>query len=567
MNVDGDKIICLHQTFNMKKISVLPFILTVSAFSAQVISGTIISKNENQPVPYVKIGVEKKTTGTISDGKGNFSIDLTGSDPQQKVKIEVPGYEIYEETVQDFKKHDQQKVFLNEKTKTIKEIAIKPKKLVDKNWGIKTKTKSVLYFVNPAGDNTNFLGETALEFNAKKRSKIKNINLNIARFNSTEPIIMRYSIYSEKNGFPDKNILDEEITVELTEDMIKDGTYTLDVNDHNIWVNGKFFVGIQFLKAFNGSIKISAALFKTGFMRKFYGDWEKMTLAAPAINIDVKMDKNGKDTKDDDGGYADDEISQRWAADNSKNIEEADKSIYGKNGSAGKYLKLKDTDLYYEIYGEGEPLVLLHGNSGSIKDYYQQIPVLSKQYKVIAVDTRGQGKSKDASKKDFTYKLFADDVKALADELKLHKINIVGWSDGGNTGLEFALKYPDHLNKLVTIGANAFPEGVEDKLIERFTNQMKQLNDMAPEETLGERRLLKIMLTQPNISKNDLNKIKSPVLVIAGDRDVIKPDHTEFLSKQIPNAEKKIYTDTTHMVPYEKPDQLNADILNFLGKK
>ncbi len=540
----------------------------VSAFNAQVISGTIISKNENQPVPYVKIGVEKKTTGTISDGKGNFSIDLTGLDPQQKVKIEVPGYETYEEAVQDFKNHDQQKVFLNEKTKTIKEIAIKPKKLVDKNWGVKTKTKSVLYFVNPASKTAGFLGETALEFNAKKRSKIKNINLNIAKYSFTEPVLMRYSIYSEKDGFPDKSLLDEEITVELTEDMIKDGTFSLDVNNHNIWVQGKFFVGINFLKEFNGYIKISAALFKTGFIREFYDDWKKVTLAAPAINIDVKMDKNGKDTKDDDGGYADNnEVSQGWAADNSKNIEEADKSIYGKNDSAGKYLKLKDTDLYYEVYGEGEPLVLLHGNSGSIKDYYQQIPVLSKQYKVIAVDTRGQGKSKDTSKRDFTYKLFADDVKALADELKLDKINIVGWSDGGNTGLEFALKYPDRLNKLVTIGANAFPEGVEDKLIERFTNQMKQLKDMAAEETFGERRLLKIMLTEPNISKTDLNKIKSPVLVIAGDRDVIKPDHTEFISKQIPNAEKKIYNDTTHMVPYEKPDQLNTDILNFLGKK
>lgn len=551
----------------MEKLNILSFILTVSVFNAQVISGTIISKNENQPVPYVKIGIEKRTTGTISDDKGNFSIDLTGLDPDQKVKIEVPGYELYEEAVQEFKKHDQQKVVLNEKTKTIKEIAIKPKKLVDKNWGVTTKTKSILYFVNPVDDKAGFLGETALEFNAKKRSKIKNINLNIARYVSTEPVLMRYSIYSEKDGYPDKNILDEEITVQLTEDMIKDGTFTLDVNDHNIWVKGKFFVGINFLKAFNGNIKISAALFKTGFIREFYGDWKKMTIAAPAINIDVKMDKSGKDTKDDDGGYADDDVSQAWLADNSKNIAEADKSIYGKNDSAGKYLKLKDTDLYYEVYGTGEPLVLLHGNSGSIKDYYQQIPVLSKQYKIIAVDTRGQGKSKDTSKKDFTYKLFADDVKALADELKLDKVNIVGWSDGGNTGLEFALKYPERLNKLVTIGANAFPEGVEDKLIERFTSQMKQLNDMASGETFNERRLLKIMLTQPGISKDDLNKIKSKVLVIAGDRDVIKPDHTEFISKQIPNAEKKIYKDTTHMVPYEQPDQLNADILSFLSKK
>ncbi|MET3035403.1 alpha/beta fold hydrolase [Chryseobacterium sp. NRRL B-14859] len=549
----------------MKKPNALFFLFSIYSFNAQVISGTVISKNENKPFPYVKIGVEKENTGVISDEQGHFSIDLSTLAPQKKIIIEVPGYELYTEAVEDFKKHDVQKIFLKEKIKNIKEIALKPKKLIDKNWGVNTKTKSVLYSVNPELNKDSFLGETALEFNAKKRSRITNINLNIARYVSREPVLMRYSIYSEKNGFPDKNILDEEITVELTEDMIKDGTYTLNVNDHNIWVQGKFFVGIQFLKAFDGNIKISAALFKTGFIREFYGDWKKMTIAAPAINIDVKMDKNGDTGKDEDA-YSDD-LDQEWIRDNSKNIQEANQSIYGKNKSAGSYLKLKDTDLYYEVYGEGEPLVLLHGNSGSIKDFYQQIPVLAKKYKIIAVDTRGQGKSVDTSKKDFTYKLFADDVKALADHLKLNTVNIVGWSDGGNTGLEFALKYPESLNKLITIGANAFPEGVEDKLIKRFTDQMTQLNQLAPPETFNERRLLKIMLTEPGISKRDLNKIKSPVLVIAGDKDVIKPDHTAFISKQIPNAEMKIYKDTTHMVPFEKPDELNADIQRFLEKK
>ncbi|MGG1921072.1 carboxypeptidase-like regulatory domain-containing protein [Chryseobacterium sp. NRRL B-14798] len=277
----------------MKIYSTLFFLVAASAFHAQVVSGTIVSKNENQPIPYVKIGIEKKSTGTISDEQGKFSIDLSNTDPQQKIKIEVPGYNLYQETIQNFKKYDQQKIFLTEKTKNIKEITIKPKKLVDKNWGVNTKTKSVIYSVNPEFDKKSFLGETALEFNAKKRSKLKNINLNIASYVSTEPVLMRYSIYSEKNGFPDKNILEEEITVELTEDMIKDGTYTLDVSDRNIWLQGKFFIGIQFLKDFDGRIKISAALFRTGFIREFYGDWQKMTIAAPAINIDVKMDKNG----------------------------------------------------------------------------------------------------------------------------------------------------------------------------------------------------------------------------------------------------------------------------------
>lgn len=548
----------------MKKLNTLFFLLAAYSFNAQVISGTVISKNENKPVPYVKIGIEKENAGTVSDEKGNFSIDLSGLDSSRKLRIEVPGYESYAETVQNFRKQDRQKIFLKEKVKEIKEVNIKVKKLVDKNWGVNTKTKHVLYSVNPQLRKDDFIGETALEFNASRRSKIKNINLNIASYTSDKPVLMRYSIYTEKNGFPDQNILDEEITVSLTKDMIKDGTFTLDVNDQNIWVKGKFFIGIQFLKEFDGRIFISAALFRTGFLRKFYGDWKKMTLAAPAINIDVKVDKSAKNTKDESAALGDDleglvsDMSQYQAA--------SENSGYGKNESSGNYLELKDTKLYYEIYGEGEPLFLLHGNSGSIKDFYQQIPVLSKHFKVIVVDTRGQGKSTDTSHRQFTYIQFADDVKTLADKLGLKKINIAGWSDGGITGLEFALKYPGNLNKLVAIGANAFPEGVDERLITHMKNQLLVLNIENKPEKFDERRLVTIMLNEPHINKKDLSKIQNPVLVIAGDKDVIKQDHTEMMAKEIPHAELKIYKNATHMIPFEHADELNADILKFLGK-
>lgn len=548
----------------MKKLNALFFLLAAYSFQAQVISGTVISKNENQPVPYVKLGIEKENVGTVSDEKGNFSIDLSGLDSSRKLRIEVPGYEPYAQTVQNFRKQDRQQIFLKEKVKEIKEVSIKLKKFVDKNWGVNTKTKSVLYSVNPKFKKEDFLGETALEFNASKRSKIKNINLNIASYTSDKPVLMRYSIYSEKNGFPGENILDEEITVELTQDMIKDGTYTLDVNEHNIWVQGKFFVGIQFLKEFDGKINISAALFRTGFLRKFYGDWQKMTLAAPAINIDVKVDKSAKNTKDEAAALGDD--LEGLVSDVSQYQVESENSGYGKNEASSNYLELKDTKLYYEIYGEGEPLFLLHGNSGSIKDFYQQIPVLSKQFKVIVVDTRGQGKSIDTSHREFTYIQFAEDVKALTDKLGLKKINIAGWSDGGITGLEFALKYPENLNKLIAIGANASPEGVDERLITHMKNQLLVLNIENKPEKFDERRLVTIMLKEPHISKNELARIKNPVLIIAGDRDVIKHDHTEFIAKQIPNSELKIYKDATHMIPFEKADELNADILQFLGK-
>lgn len=427
-----------------------------------------------------------------------------------------------------------------------------------------TKTKSVMYSVNPELSKDNFLGETALEFKASKKSKIKNIHLNIASITADRPIIVRYTIYNEKNNLPGESILDEEITVELTKEKIVDDTFTLDVNNRNIWVQGKFFVGIQFLKEFEGRLNISAALFRTGYLRKFYGDWEKMIMAAPAINIDVKVDKNGKNEmqeSDENNGHLSNLIP-----DVSKYHMEAEQSIYGNNTTAGKVLKLKDADIYYETYGEGEPLLLLHGNSGSIRDFYQQIPELSKYFKVIAVDTRAQGKSTDKTKKDFTYKIFADDMKALVEGLGLKKVNIAGWSDGGTTGLEFAVKYPENLNKLITIGANASVDGIDDELISTFKLSLKAMQFENNPDKFNELRLLKLMLKEPNISNKDLNKIQSEVLVIAGERDVIKPAHSELISKQIPNAKLKIYKDSTHMIPFENADELNKDIVEFMKK-
>ena len=275
----------------MKKLNFLFIIFLSAIIQAQTISGTIVSKEDQQLIPYAKIGVENEATGTFSDDNGAFSIDLSSSYSQNNVVIAVPGYETFTEKVQKFKQQNPKQILLQEKTKLIETVAINPKKLIDKNWGVNTKTKSVTYNVNPELNKENFLGETALEFNTKKRAKIKNINLNIAEFNSEKPVILRYTIYNDEKNRPGKSLLEEEITIELTQDKIRDGVFTLDVNDQNIWVQGKFYVGIQFVKEFEGNIGISAALFRTGYMRQFYEKWDKVSIAAPAINIDVKVEK------------------------------------------------------------------------------------------------------------------------------------------------------------------------------------------------------------------------------------------------------------------------------------
>ncbi|PZU90185.1 MAG: alpha/beta hydrolase [Chryseobacterium sp.] len=236
--------------------------------------------------------------------------------------------------------------------------------------------------------------------------------------------------------------------------------------------------------------------------------------------------------------------------------------IFGNNAEAGKILHLKDADIYYEVYGKGEPLFLLHGNGGSIDAFTKEIPELSKHFMVVAMDTRAQGKSTDTSTEPLTYKKFADDVKALADELKLKKINILGWSDGGNTAIEFAIKYPKMANKIITSGANVFPNGVGETEVENMKKDAAKMRiEKKPERDI---RLLQLMIDEPKITKEQLNNIKAKVFVVAGENDLILRSHTEYIAKEIPNSKLKIYKGASHGVPVERAEELNKDVIEFI---
>lgn len=237
-------------------------------------------------------------------------------------------------------------------------------------------------------------------------------------------------------------------------------------------------------------------------------------------------------------------------------------SDFGKNAKVGKVLHLKDADIYYEVYGKGEPLFLLHGNGGSIDAFTKEIPELSKHFKVIAMDTRAQGKSTDTSTEPLTYIKFADDVKALADELKLRKINILGWSDGGNTAIEFAIKYPKNTNKIITSGANVFPNGVGENEVENMKKDAAKMKaEDKPERDI---RLLQLMIDEPKITKEQLNHIKAKVFVLAGENDLILRSHTEYIAKEIRNSKLKIYKGASHGVPIERAEELNKDVIEFI---
>ena len=195
------------------------------------------------------------------------------------------------------------------------------------------------------------------------------------------------------------------------------------------------------------------------------------------------------------------------------------------------------TELYYTEKGFGTPLVLLHGNGESGEYFKNQIDYFAQKYRVIAVDTRGHGKSPRGSAA-FTLETFADDLKSFLDSLNIKKANLLGFSDGGNIALIFALKYPSYVNKLIISGANIFPSGLKAAFLipVKILYGLFYFPSRFSKRAARRRELLALMVKEPDILPEELSGIKCPTLVMAGTRDLIKEKHTRLIAKSIPNS-------------------------------
>src|SRR5690606_7186397 len=229
---------------------------------------------------------------------------------------------------------------------------------------------------------------------------------------------------------------------------------------------------------------------------------------------------------------------------------------YGSNDKAGKFVEANGIKLYYEEYGQGEPLLLLHGNSQSIAAFTFQIPDFEKHYRVIAVDTRGQGKSSEDGRR-YTYELFAEDMKAFLDQLGLDSVNVLGWSDGGNTGLLLAMKYPHRVKRLVTMGAAIYTgnNAVREEVLREAHKRYEGLASDPSVDSQHAARLMKLLLTEPNRVYEDLHAIRCPVLVMAGENDLIQESHTRGIASHLPNGTLFIAPGENHYFPVNNPDR------------
>ena len=241
---------------------------------------------------------------------------------------------------------------------------------------------------------------------------------------------------------------------------------------------------------------------------------------------------------------------------------------YANNPAAGKYYDVRGIKIYCEIYGDGQPVLLTHGNGGSISAFSKTIPYFAKKYKVIAVDSRAHGKSTD-SRDSLSFEMMADDLSALLDAMHIKKSYVIGWSDGGINAIVMAMRHPDKVIKFASTGANLWPDSTA--LTPATWKDMRDTyakDKDKPRTTAKEKNDWKIFMLdwlQPNIKLSELSAIQCPSLIICGDRDLIPVEHTNQIFQSIKHGYLWVVPHSGHGTLIEHADDFNKKVDDFFS--
>jgi pimeloyl-ACP methyl ester carboxylesterase len=238
--------------------------------------------------------------------------------------------------------------------------------------------------------------------------------------------------------------------------------------------------------------------------------------------------------------------------------------------------KVNGIEMYYAVYGAGDPVLLIHGGLGHADLWGFQVAELAKTHKVIVADSRGHGRStRDAQ--PYGYDLMASDYLALLDHVKIDRTALVGWSDGGIIGIAIALKNPERLSKLFAHAANVTVDGVDPAVannktfglyIERMGKDYARLSKTPAEYNNFVEQISKMWASEPAWTKEQLAAIKVPTAVVLGDRDeAITRAHTDYMASVIPGAKLVILKDASHFAMLQDPAGYTAAVLEFIDAK
>ena len=258
------------------------------------------------------------------------------------------------------------------------------------------------------------------------------------------------------------------------------------------------------------------------------------------------------------------------------------------NLNAGNFISVNGIEMYYEEHGAGPTLLLLHAGAGTSKVWQDYFNTFSENYRVIAPDSRGHGRTNNPSG-EWNYSIMADDIAALIKELDLHKPHICGWSDGGQIGLDLAIRYPDIASSYIIGGASKDNSEVDfEALKEKGYHgpgnvKFNQIENNAPDfvellrsfhssqgaeywkELLIE--LSKLWWFTPFKYDDDaLSKIQVPVLFVIGDRDFIPVETVVAMYRLVPNSDVAVVPNADHSIPRTQVKQFSSLVLDFIDR-
>ena len=225
-----------------------------------------------------------------------------------------------------------------------------------------------------------------------------------------------------------------------------------------------------------------------------------------------------------------------------------------------------DINHFYIEKGQGEPFILLHGNGENCGYCQGQMAVFSKRYHVYAIDTRGHGRTPRGDK-PFTIRQFAEDLLGFMNDHRIEKAHLLGFSDGGNIAMVFAILYPYRVDRLILDGANLDAAGVRRRTqipIEigyRIAKLFSGRSDAARLNT----EMLGLMVNDPNVKPEELRKIHARTLVIAGTKDMIRESHTRLIAESIPDSQL-VFIKGDHFIANKEPGKFNRAVLDFMKK-
>lgn len=241
----------------------------------------------------------------------------------------------------------------------------------------------------------------------------------------------------------------------------------------------------------------------------------------------------------------------------------------------GHTVQTDDIVTYYEVRGEGEPVILLPDAFGSTAGFRHLIPALAEEFRVYALDVRGRGRTTDSGK-PLSYDLLASDTLAFMDALGIDKAHIVGHGQGAIIGLDMAIQYPERVKSLVSFGGQYDVSGSTKYALGaaefwtirdmRWWADMYRLFSPHPERAeIVFKKVMTLLLTQPNMTPEQLKAIRVPVLVLDGDRDEdVTIEHTREMAKLIPGAELKLMYGVGSDAPTQDAEAFNAIVLDYL---